>query len=170
MTKTSRLMGGRRVPLWLAAAVVAVVLVAVGVRVLGNGSDDDGGGATIKDTLGQEWRLAFSATPAEVPAGEPVTIVLTVTNVRETIQSLTFPTGRQVELRALDEAGTVVWQAPDDPPTFRLTRSVSPGSPVEYRRTWETAAAPPGPYRVEGSVLAEELRGRSSVRTDVVVR
>lgn len=169
MTTTSRDTGRRRLPRWLLGGALAVLLVVGGAAVLRNRDSGDAGGVTVEEAGGQRWQVELSASPAEVPPGEPVTIVLTVRNDAESLGSLTFPTGRQMEMRVVDADGNEVWRAPDDPPTFRLTRSVSPGASVEYRRTWETDGSEPGRYRVEATVLADEVRQRATVRRDVVV-
>lgn len=162
----------RRIPLWPAGRVVALVMIALaaGGFLVVRGGDDGADGAKIEDARGRPWRVEVSAKPAEARAGSKIDVVVSVHNLGEAIQSLTFSSNRQVALRAVDEDGRVVWRSQEPDQKFDLSRAVTPGAFVEYPRSWTTSEAKPGRYTFEASILSAELKGRATAKTSVVLR
>lgn len=162
----------RRIPLWPAGGVVALVMIALaaGGFLVVRGGDDGADGVKIEDVRGRPWRVEVSAKPAEARVGSKIDVVVSVHNLGEAIQSLTFSSNRQIALRAVDEDGRVVWRSQEPDQKFDLSRAVTPGAFVEYPRSWTTSEAKPGRYTFEASILSAELKGRATAKTSVVLR
>lgn len=162
-------------PLWPAGGVVALVMIALAaggfLAVRGGDNDTDGAdGVKIEDARGRPWRVEVSAKPAEARVGSKIDVVVSVHNLGEAMQSLTFSTNRQFALRAVDEDGREVWRSQEPDQKFDLSRAVTPGAFVEYPRSWTTSEVKPGRYTFEASILSAELKGRATAKTSVVLR
>ena len=164
-------MSGRKrtVVVVAAAAVIVAVLVVAGLVAADRGGDGPSSQAEVTDERGQRWVVDLAARPAEAGAGAPIEVTIGIANKTGKAQTISVPSNRQIELRAKDGDGKVVWRSEE--PDVKVDLSLSIGAnPTQYTRTWSTAGLAAGRYTVEGVVLAEELDGEGRVSTPVVLR
>lgn len=159
----------RTVPVAAAAAVIVAVLVVAGLVAAQRGGDDPSWRAEVTDQRGQRWVVHLAARPAEARSGAPIEVTIGIANETGNAQSISFPSNRQIELRAKDDDGRMVWRSEEPDVKVALSRSIG-ADPAEFTRTWSTAGLDAGRYTVEGAVLADELDGRGLVSTPVVLR
>jgi hypothetical protein len=159
----------RTVPVVVAAAIVVAVLVVGGLVAGNRGGDGPSSRAEVTDKLGQRWVVELAARPAEAGAGAPIEVTIGIANTTGNAQTISFPSNRQIEVRAKDGDGKVVWRSEEPDVPVALSRSIG-AEPTEFTRTWSTTGLDAGRYSVEGAVLARELDGRGRVGTAVVLR
>jgi hypothetical protein len=159
----------RTVPIAMAAAVIVAVVVVAGLVVANRGGDGPSSRAELTDQRGQRWVVDLAARPAEAAPGAPIEVTIGIANKTGNAQTISFPTNRQLELRAKDGDDKVVWRSEEPDVKVALSRAVG-AEPTEFTRTWSTTGLKAGRYTVEGAVLAQELDGRGWVSTAVVLR
>jgi hypothetical protein len=144
------------------AAVVLAVVVLIGAGFVSGKQGSGSNRAAIKDSLGQAWEILLEASPTRVPSGAPVNLKLSIARTTDRPQSISFPTNRQIELVVRDHRGKEVWRS--DEPSMKFDLSISVGrNPTIYERSW-TAPDASGRYRVDGLILANELKGKGRWR------
>jgi Flp pilus assembly protein CpaB len=154
-----------------AGAVLAVIALAVGVAVVvSNQEGTPSSQVEAEDARGQRWRIQLAAAPDDATVGATIELELSITNLSEGLQTISFSTNRQIELLVRDEDGKVVWRSEEPSASVTVSRSPGPGQPIVYQRAWATTSAARGRYTVEGSILARELEGRGETATSVVLR
>ncbi len=161
--------GKRTVPIAAAVAVFVAVLAVGGLVVANRGGDAPSSRAELTDQRGQRWVVDLVARPAEAQPGAPIEVTIGIANKTGKAQTISFPSNRQLELRAKDGDGKVVWRSEEPDVKVILSRAVG-ADPTQFTRTWSTTGLKAGRYTVEGAILAQELDGRGWVRTAVVLR
>jgi hypothetical protein len=111
--------------------------------------------------------------PGSVPQGEPVAMILRVTNLLDRSVDL-YLTGRPIafDLIVMDAAGRVVWRRLQDEVVAMVLRieTLDAGAALEFTDRWiqrtnSGEAVPPGEYTVRGELLTEDRPLASSART-----
>lgn len=159
----------RTVPIAVAVGVIVAVVVVGGLVAANRGKDGPSPQVELTDQRGQRWVVDLAARPAEARPGAPIEVTIGIANKTGRAQTISFASNRQLELRAKDGDGKVVWRSEEPDVKVALSRAVG-ADPTEFTRTWSTAGLAAGRYTVEGAVLALELEGRGWVSTAVVLR
>lgn len=174
--------GGRRISMTraLAAGGAALVLSAAGCGPeTDNGARDPRSGTEVdameRSTAEDSLEFVIEA-PRRVSPGEPVPIVLRVTNV-ETDSVTLHLLGRTIAFDIIvRDDGEVVWRRLEGEvlPAILQIRTLAPGESLELRDRWNQrtnagAAAAPGRYTIQGELPTDAPEPLRTARVPLVI-
>jgi hypothetical protein len=101
--------------------------------------------------------LTLATDKASYHAGEPIELILKLTNRSKQAIALEFSSSQRYDFEIADSSGTKVWQWSADRMFAQMlgTERLAPGESREYRERVSGSLAP-GTYRVTGRITATD--------------
>jgi len=101
-------------------------------------------------------------------AGEPIELILKVTNRSKEPKALEFSSSQRYDFEIADSRGAKVWQWSADRMFAQMlgTERLAPGESREYRERFSGSLAP-GTYRVTGRITATNSTAEGTVKLTV---
>jgi hypothetical protein len=113
-------------------------------------------------------KLTLTTDKPAYRVGEPVELVLKVTNRAKQPKVLEFSSSQRYDFEIADSSGAKVWQWSADRMFAQMlgTERLAPGESREYRERFSGSLAP-GTYRVTGRITATSSAAQGTVKLTV---
>jgi len=109
-------------------------------------------------TPGSTLTTAMALSPSDVTVGDPVDVILSVTNTGPNGVTVSFNQLQQSGYRVTDLFGTVVAESPEVVNPALSSRLFGPNGTEVYSMTLDTTDLDPGTYRVRAGLLDDGSR------------